>query len=90
LAENKFDGSPARSHICFAMSRQAAGCAEWELEADRSLSIAECWARLREAFPALGPLEKTARLARGEMYLGAGERIEPGDEIAVIPPVSGG
>ncbi len=76
--------------LFFAQSRLATGCGECELEAKQAATIPEFWARLREKFPALAPLEKTARLARREAYLDPGERIEPGDEIAVIPPVSGG
>jgi molybdopterin converting factor subunit 1 len=76
--------------VFFAQSRQAAGCAEWRLEAAHAMTVPEFWAHLRAAFPALAPLEKTARLARHEEYLLPGESIEPQDEIAVIPPVSGG
>lgn len=97
IAENKIDAAAARHHIAFPMkvvffaqSRQAAGRDEWQIEATHAMTIPEFWARLREAFPALAPLEKTARLARRETYLLPGERIEPQDEIAVIPPVSGG
>ncbi len=74
----------------YAQSRQAAGRDSWQFEAAHAMTIPEFWARLRETFPALAPLEKTARLARHEAYLASEERIEPGDEIAVIPPVSGG
>ncbi len=76
--------------LFFAQSRLAAGRDEWHLETDRPLSTVELWARLRENFPALAPLEKTARLARHETYLGPGEMLQPQDEIAIIPPVSGG
>ncbi len=76
--------------LFFAQARLAAGRGEGELALDRALSIPEFWQRLRQEFPALGPLEKTARLARGEAYLAPGEMLQPADEIAVIPPVSGG
>jgi molybdopterin converting factor small subunit len=76
--------------VFFAQSRQAAGRDEWQLETARAMTIPEFWARLRDAFPALAPLEKTARLARRETYLLPGEHLDPADEIAVIPPVSGG
>jgi molybdopterin converting factor small subunit len=76
--------------VFFGPSREAVGRGEWQLEIERAMTIPEFWTRLREAFPALAPLEKTARLARREEYLLPGERIEPQDEIAVIPPVSGG
>ena len=97
IAQNKIDALSAPHHISlpmkvvfFAQSRQAAGRGEWQLDAAQAMTIPEFWTRLREAFPALAPLEKTARLARREEYLQPGERIEPQDEIAVIPPVSGG
>ena len=74
----------------FAQCRQAAGCDDYPLKVDGPLSQAEFWARLVAAFPGLAPYQKGARLARGEAYLGTDEQLLPGDEIAVIPPVSGG
>jgi len=50
----------------------------------------EFWTMLGKAYPALVSQQKTARLARREIYLQDGELLHPGDEIAVIPPVSGG
>jgi len=54
------------------------------------MTQAEFWTMLGKAYPALVSMQKTARLARGEIYLQDGELLYPGDEIAVIPPVSGG
>jgi molybdopterin converting factor subunit 1 len=76
--------------LFFAQSRQLAGCDHHDLEVDKPVTQREFWARLVEAFPALAPQQKTARLARRETYLDSGELLQPGDEIAVIPPVSGG
>jgi molybdopterin converting factor subunit 1 len=76
--------------LFFAQSREAAGCGTYELEVDRALTSQEFWARLVAEFPRLVPIQKTARLARDESYLGEGELLKPGDEVAVIPPVSGG
>jgi molybdopterin converting factor subunit 1 len=76
--------------LFFARSRQLAGRDSYILKADQTLTAPEFWARLGEDFPALLQLQKTARLARNESYLQEGERLQPGDEIAVIPPVSGG
>ncbi len=76
--------------LFFAQAQLAAGCGEGELAVDRALSIPEFWQQLRKVFPDIGPFEKTARLARGEAYLAPGAMLQPGDEIAVIPPVSGG
>lgn len=76
--------------IFYAQSRQAAGCAETNLDLAQPISIPEFWQRLTASFPALAPLQKSARLARRETYLEPAELLQPHDEISVIPPVSGG
>jgi molybdopterin converting factor subunit 1 len=76
--------------LFFAQSREAAGCEEYAFEMKEPVTEPEFWATLVEAFPKLDALQKTARLARRETYLERGELIQPTDEIAVIPPVSGG
>ena len=76
--------------LFFAQCRQVTGCHDFHLRSYRSMTEDEFWAALVEVFPGLAPFRKTARLARNETYLQGGELIQPGDEIAVIPPVSGG
>ena len=76
--------------LFFAQCREAAGRDNCFLEVERPVTESEFWAALVEIFPGLASLQKTARLARQETYLQKGERLNPTDEIAVIPPVSGG
>ena len=76
--------------LFFAQCRQATGCADYLLKTDEPVSSDKFWAHLLEAFPSLASQQKTARLARNETYLQADELLYPNDEIAVIPPVSGG
>jgi len=76
--------------LFFAQSREAAGCDEFQLEVARPLTESEFWALLVKAFPKLASHQKTARLARHETYLLPHELLQPADELAVIPPVSGG
>lgn len=76
--------------LFFAQSRLVAGCDECVLESDRALTQTEFWTMLGNAYPALMPQQKSSRLARREIYLQGDELLHPGDEIAVIPPVSGG
>jgi molybdopterin synthase catalytic subunit/molybdopterin synthase sulfur carrier subunit len=76
--------------LFFAQARQIAGCEHYWLKVDEALSESDFWALLIKAFPGLASFRQTARLARNETYLGKGEVLNPGDEIAVIPPVSGG
>jgi molybdopterin converting factor small subunit len=44
--------------------------------------------QLEESFPALQG--QSYRLARGDEFLPADAILQPGDEIALVPPVSGG
>ena len=76
--------------LFFAQTREATGCGHGALKTDASITQAEFWARLLEAYPALQPYQKTSRLARCEVYLQGDELLQPEDEIALIPPVSGG
>lgn len=50
----------------------------------------ELWSRLIERFPGLAAQRQGTRLARSESYLEAADVLHPEDEVAVIPPVSGG
>jgi len=74
----------------FAQSREAAGCDEYQLEVAKPVAQAEFWRILVAELPKLTSFQKTARLARHETYLHIDELLNPDDEIAVIPPVSGG
>jgi len=76
--------------LFFAQSREAAGCDDYFLEMKKPVTESEFWAALVDAFPGLASHQKTARLARQETYLQKGEWLHPSDEIAIIPPVSGG
>jgi molybdopterin converting factor small subunit len=48
------------------------------------------WASLLEEFPQLEAMRGAIRLIRNDQFLLTGERLEPGDEVAMVPPVSGG
>jgi molybdopterin converting factor subunit 1 len=76
--------------LFFAQSRDAAGCVDYLLKVAQPVTEAEFWALLIEAFPALASQQKSARLARHGAYLQKHEILNPDDEIAIIPPVSGG
>lgn len=75
--------------LFFAVAREAAGCEEWQWARDEPATVEELWAALLGAFPNLAPLRPAVRLARNLEYFAGGD-IRPGDEVALIPPVSGG
>jgi molybdopterin converting factor subunit 1 len=76
--------------LFFAQSRELAGRDDFFLPVEKPITESEFWALLAGSFPGLAAYQKTARLARRETYLQKGEWLNPEDEIAVIPPVSGG
>jgi molybdopterin converting factor subunit 1 len=76
--------------LFFAQSREAAGCDDYFLKVEKPVTAAEFWAALVAVFPRLAPHQKSARLARKEAYLDKSDWLQPDDEIAVLPPVSGG
>ncbi len=76
--------------LFFAQSREATGCSDYVLKVEKPVTESEFWTLLVEAFPGLVAHRKAARLARNETYLQQGDLLSDKDEIAVIPPVSGG
>jgi molybdopterin converting factor small subunit len=61
---------------------------QWPVAVPQSES--DFWEWLLEQNPAVSGMRGVCRLARNGEYLGEGELIAAGDELAVIPPVSGG
>lgn len=76
--------------LFFAGSREASGVAETELTVTGKLSPAEVWHRLILEYPKLTTLQASARLARNGNYADSTSEFTNEDEVAVIPPVSGG
>lgn len=89
------EGFPAPGRISvrvrlFASQREIAGRREVELGLPPGASIEEAWAALVAEIPRLASGRAYVRFARNGAYAGAEERLEDRDELAVIPPVSGG
>jgi molybdopterin synthase catalytic subunit len=74
----------------FAMQRELVGQRELGLELEEGSTIESVWRALVERHPALAPGRQAVRFARNGAYVDASEAIADGDEVAVIPPVSGG
>ena len=53
-------------------------------------TVADLRRTLAAACPELGPLLARSAVARGDRYVADSEPIAAGDDVAVIPPVSGG
>ena len=74
----------------FAMQREMAGTRELELDLPEGATVEAAWRALVERYPALAPGRPSVRFAHNGAYAGAETRLADGDEVAMIPPVSGG
>ncbi len=76
--------------LYFAQARRVAGRAEETIAADAPLTVDQLWAELLNRHPDLAALRATSRLACNQQFAQTDTLIHPGDEVAIIPPVSGG
>lgn len=76
--------------LFFAQLKDATGCPSVEVAAPAPINAEALWAHLLQRFPALETHRKTVRLACNSEYAGAHTMFANGDEVALIPPVSGG
>jgi MoaE-MoaD fusion protein len=74
----------------FAMQRELAGTREHALDLADGATVGDAWDGLVAAFPALAPGRESVRFARNGAYADAATTLAEGDEVAMIPPVSGG
>lgn len=74
----------------FAMQREIAGTRHVDLALADGASVEDAWAALVMRYPGLAPGRAAVRFARNGAYTGADTVLEDGDEVAMIPPVSGG
>jgi molybdopterin synthase catalytic subunit len=74
----------------FATLRERAGMPELTGDYPDDATVAQIWERLKAEFPALEGHRDAVRFAVNQEYVDDNYRPRPGDEIAFIPPVSGG
>ena len=60
------------------------------LEVGNEARVADILVKLRQRFPAIGSRLDAAAVALNLSYVGRDALVKPGDEVALIPPVSGG
>ena len=76
--------------LFFAQLQDVTGCAATELAPASPLNREQLWAMLLEKFPGLDAHQPNVRLARNWEYTDAETHFADADEVALIPPVSGG
>jgi len=74
----------------FAMQREIAGTREVALDLEEGASIEDAWSALVDRVPLLASGRAAVRFALNGAYTDAETPLADGDEVAMIPPVSGG
>lgn len=79
----------SHSILCFGIARDITGSATITLHLRPRPKVVDLRTELLAKYPAFGELVNFA-IARNETYADDNETLEPGDTLAIIPPVSGG
>ncbi len=76
--------------LAFATAADALGCRELELELEDGATVGRLLARLEDDAPGLGPIRERLAVAVNGKLVGPETTLEDSDEVALLPPVSGG
>ena len=78
--------------LLFANLRELAGTNRMDIESDGISSTRELIARLNQLKPALSEVldDETAMVSVNHKYAGWDAPLKSGDEVGILPPVSGG
>ena len=74
----------------FAAARELAGCAEVQVELPQGATVAHLRQELSQQHPAVAELAARSLLAVNAEYAADDAQLAHGDDVALIPPVSGG
>lgn len=75
--------------LAFGIAREICGARSFELEVPASCNTELLMQLLSAQYPRLNQLA-SCQLAVNETYVQEPAALNPGDEIAILPPVSGG
>jgi molybdopterin converting factor subunit 1 len=78
--------------LFFAASREATGTAQQQVELPEGATTHTLWEHLLAAHPPLAAIKASCVLAVNQQYVQPSEAqpLAPRDEVAIIPPLSGG
>ena len=76
--------------LFFSVLRERLGTREMEVPIERETTVGDFVASLAGQIPVFADYASSARLAVNRVYADLDTPIRPGDEVAVITPVSGG
>jgi molybdopterin synthase catalytic subunit len=90
MTDGAGDGSIRVRVRLFAIQRELAGAREIPIELPRGALVEDAWTAIADRFPVLRPGRPSLRFARNGDYADPATELADGDEVAFIPPVSGG
>lgn len=76
--------------LYFGIVRERLGRGEDQVELEAPATVARLMDRLVELHPDLGEGVASLRVALNQEYVGGDAPLTEADEVAIIPPVSGG
>ena len=76
--------------LFFGRLKDIAGVAERSVEIYSKETIDQLFERLSRDLPAIAPFRSSVVASRNQEFAPWSTILEPGDEIAFLPPVSGG
>ena len=76
--------------LLFGAAADRAGTRRVEVPVNGGTTLGEVWPALVDRYPGLAPMRDTLAFAVNGEYARPEEAVSPGDEVAVLPPVSGG
>ncbi len=74
----------------YASDRERLGRREGELTLPEDATVGDLWTILSRRHTELGELGSSISFAVNQEYVDSAHRLRDGDEVALIPPVSGG
>ena len=67
-----------------------AGTRQIEVPVTDGTTLGKLWSILADRHPDLVPMRETLAFAVNDEYARMEDAVSPGDEVAILPPVSGG
>ena len=74
----------------FARLRELAGRESWEIDLKDDATAADAWGVVTQATPELAPFDRAISVAVNASFARMSRPLAEGDDVAFLPPVSGG
>ena len=76
--------------LFFASLKDIAGRRELEMELDDASTLQQVTEKLASLYPEIGLMQNSVRIAINQEFADENSSLNNGDEIAFLPPMSGG